>query len=103
MYRLFRNSRPLALLLSAIVSVAGAQPSENPDKYAYLIPATGAQALAWVKQESDATRAKLEASPTFKAVLADMQSVHASEQRLRCGIERRADGVAGERLSRRRI
>ena len=52
------------------------------DPFAYLIPQYGPKALAWSKQQTDATRARLEASPTFKAVLADMKAVHASEKPL---------------------
>jgi prolyl oligopeptidase len=48
------------------------------DNFAFLIPPFGDRALAWVKEQTDATRTELEASPTFKRVLADMQSVHRS-------------------------
>jgi prolyl oligopeptidase len=68
---------------AASVVTAGAQTNGTaPDKYGYLIPQFGDQALAWVKDQTAATRAKLEASPNFKAVLDDMQKVHAEEHPL---------------------
>ena len=60
---------------------AGASPGVQ-DKYGYLIPQFGEKALAWVKEQTAATRAKLEASPNFKAVLEDMGKVHAEERPL---------------------
>lgn len=58
------------------VSADGAATAIPPDKYAFLIPQLGDQAVAWAKEQSAATRSRLQASPTFKAVLADMQQVH---------------------------
>src|SRR5580698_9463078 len=69
-----------AMFLCVMAGTVGAQQSATPqDKYAYLTPQLGDKALAWVKQQTDATRAKLEASPTFKGVLTDMQTVHADQ------------------------
>jgi prolyl oligopeptidase len=81
MRSLFKGCGASTLLLCAMASTAGAQQSAAPqqDKYAYLTPQLGEKALAWVKQQTDATRAKLEASPTFKDVLTDMQTVHADQ------------------------
>jgi prolyl oligopeptidase len=61
---------------------APAAPAAPQDKYGYLTPQFGDKALAWVKDQTAATRAKLEASPNFKAVLDDMQKVHADERPL---------------------
>jgi prolyl oligopeptidase len=83
MHRLLRGSGLVAWVFCVMAWAAGAQQrTAQVDKYAYLIPQSGAQALAWVKQQTDATRVKLEASPTFKAVFADMQAVHADESPL---------------------
>jgi prolyl oligopeptidase len=83
MHRFYKGTGLIALVLWVGASGAAPQQSTAPaDKYAYLIPQSGAQALAWAKQQTDATRAKLEASPTFRAVLADMQAVHANESPL---------------------
>ena len=38
--------------------------------------------MEWAKEQTDATRAKLESSPTFTAVRADMRAVHALERPL---------------------
>jgi prolyl oligopeptidase len=77
----------LASLAAALVTAAPAARARTDgtpaaDPFAYLIPQHGIQAVAWSKRQTDATRAKLEASPTFKAVLADMKAVHASERPL---------------------
>ena len=77
----------LVSLTAALVAAAPAARAQTDgmstaDPFAYLIPQHGAQAVAWSKRQTDATRAKLEASPTFKAVLADMRAVHASERPL---------------------
>ena len=73
----------LTVALVATVPVARAQTAgPAADPFAYLIPQHGAKALAWSKLQTDATRIKLEASPTFKAVLADMKAVHSSEKPL---------------------
>lgn len=53
-----------------------------PDKYADLTPQFGEKAIAWAKVQTDATRARLEASPTFKAVMDDMARVHAEQRPL---------------------
>jgi len=73
----------ISALAAALVASSMAQartPAAVP--FAYLIPQFGPAALAWSKNQTDETRARLEASPTFKAVLADMESVHASEKPL---------------------
>jgi prolyl oligopeptidase len=73
----------LTAVLVATAPVARARTEASAaDPLAYLIPQHGAKALAWSTLQTDATRAKLEASPTFKAVLADMKAVHASERPL---------------------
>jgi prolyl oligopeptidase len=73
----------LALSLTAWVSTFGADSNKAPqDPYAFLIPQFGDKALAWVREQTDATRRTLEASPTFKAVLTDMEKVHAAEKPL---------------------
>jgi len=84
-----RSSAFPAMLVSLAVALFAAAPlaraqtsSQAADPFAYLIPQFGDKALAWSKKQTDATRAKLEASPTFKAVLADMEAVHASEKPL---------------------
>ena len=62
---------------------AQAQPRGRAvDPFAYLTPQYGTKALAWSKKQTDATRSKLEASPTFRAVLADMEAEHASTRPL---------------------
>ncbi len=70
-----------ALVARAPVARAQANgPAADP--FAYLIPQHGAKAVAWSKRQTDATRTRLESSPTFKAVLADMRAVHASQRPL---------------------
>ena len=69
------------LIISA-AAAAAQQGEASRDKYAYLIPQFGGEAVAWAKQQTDTTRARLEASPTFKSVLADMQAVHAEQKPL---------------------
>jgi len=72
-----------ALLLIVTASAAAVQPLGNPsDPYAFLIPQFGNRALEWAKEQTGATRAKLESSPNFAAVLADMRAVHARERPL---------------------
>lgn len=73
-------SAALALLVAAPASRAQAAVAADP--FGYLIPQFGAKAVAWSQEQTDATRARLEASPTFEAVLADMKTVHASEKPL---------------------
>jgi prolyl oligopeptidase len=75
---LVKYLRPIALAAVLLASSASAQGTAE-DKYGYLIPQLGDTALAWVKEQTAATRNKLEASPTFNAVLADMQKVHADQ------------------------
>ena len=85
MSRFARGAGLIGLAASFAVSVStfGADPNEAPqDPYDYLIPQFGDEALAWVKEQTAATRRTLEASPTFKAVLADMERVHAAEKPL---------------------
>jgi prolyl oligopeptidase len=84
---MFSSIKRAGFLASLLVaSTAGAQvpagQAPPPDPYGYLIPQFGDKALAWAKEQTDATRTKLEASPTFKAVLADMQKLHADERPL---------------------
>jgi prolyl oligopeptidase len=77
---LVKRLRLIGLASLLVASSAGAQPAGTPqDKYGYLIPQFGDKALAWVKEQTAATRNKLEASPTFNAVVADMQKVHADQ------------------------
>jgi prolyl oligopeptidase len=75
---LVKYLRLTALASWLIALPAGAQGTAQ-DKYGYLIPQFGDKALAWVKEQTAATRNKLEASSTFNAVLADMQKVHADQ------------------------
>jgi prolyl oligopeptidase PreP (S9A serine peptidase family) len=75
MFSFTRSAGPIVLSLSLVASALGA---DSQDKYDYLIPQFGEKSLAWVKEQTEATRSKLEASPTFKAVLGDMQKVHAT-------------------------
>ena len=80
MLSLVRRLRLIGLSSVLIASSVGAQsPGAPEDKYGYLIPQFGDKALAWVKEQTTATRNKLEASPTFDAVLADMDKVHADQ------------------------
>ncbi len=84
--RFISSAVMLAYVTAALVArapVAWAQ-ANGPaaDPLAYLIPQHGAQAVAWSKRQTDATRTRLEGSPTFKAVLADMRAVHSSERPL---------------------
>jgi prolyl oligopeptidase len=82
--RLILNQvRSVGLLVWALASAAAAQPdASSSDKFAYLIPQFGADATAWAAQQTAETRDKLEASPTFNAVLADMRSAHDSARPL---------------------
>jgi prolyl oligopeptidase len=83
MVSLFKRHRWVTVGLCLIVSAAIAQQGEaSRDRYANLTPQFGKEAVAWAKQQTDATRARLEASPTFKSVLADMQRVHADQRPL---------------------
>jgi prolyl oligopeptidase len=83
MFSLFKRPQLATVVLCLIVSAATAQQGEaSRDKYANLIPQFGNEAVVWAKQQTDATRARLEASPTFKSVLADMQRVHADQRPL---------------------
>ena len=83
MHSFVKASGLMALGFSIAAAAAGTQPQDAPgDKYAFLTPQLGDKALAWAKQQTDATRAKLEASATFKSVLTDMQSVHSAERPL---------------------
>lgn len=79
-------ARMVAFLIATLVAAIPAAPAQtNPataDPFAYLIPQYGARAASWSKLQTDATRSKVEASPTFKAVLADMNAVHAAERPL---------------------
>lgn len=70
----------LAFLLVAPPGSAQSAPTDDP--FAYLIPQFGAEAMAWSRAQTKTTRARLEASPTFRAVLSDMKTVHASEKPL---------------------
>lgn len=70
----------VALLVAATASKAQSVVAVDP--FAYLIPQFGAKAVAWSQEQTETTRARLEASPTFKSVLADMKTVHASEKPL---------------------
>lgn len=69
-------------LIAAALTTRARDAGAAVDPLAYLIPQYGAKALVWSKEQTDATRAKLEASRAFKAVLADMKVVHASEKPL---------------------
>jgi prolyl oligopeptidase len=75
-----RASVALAFLAAAAAGAAQSAPPADP--FAYLTPQFGPKAMAWSKAQTDATRARLEASPTFNAVLADVKAVHASEKPL---------------------
>lgn len=80
MFSLVKRLRLIGLASLLVASSAGAQPAGTPqDKYGYLIPQFGDKALAWVKEQTAATRKELEASPTFNAVLADMQKMHVDQ------------------------
>ena len=71
------------LMFVVAASVAMAQPAGlERDPYAFLIPQFGKKALEWAKEQTDATRAKLEGSPSFTGVRADMRAVHARERPL---------------------
>jgi prolyl oligopeptidase len=48
-----------------------------PDKFLWLAPIRGEKAIAWSQQQTAVTKAKLTSSPTFKTVMADIESVHA--------------------------
>jgi len=79
----------LVLWLAAPAAIAGAGSAGGEDagtaaqdKYDYLTPQFGEKAVAWAKEQTGRTRRELEASPTFKAVLADMQAVHGSARPL---------------------
>lgn len=75
---MYRPLLTVALGALAFSTLAAAQPGAT-DPFADLTPQFGAQAVAWANQQTQVTRDKLEASATFKAVLADMQRVHAQE------------------------
>lgn len=76
-------SAVLALMVGVAASAAVAQlPGKAPDPYGFLIPQFGTRAVHWSQKQTAATRAKLEASPTFKSVLGDMQVLHAAERPL---------------------
>jgi prolyl oligopeptidase len=65
--------------LATATSMAAPQTcTTHSDRFDELIPQFGAKAVAWAKQQTDLTRAKLEASPNFTAVMADMRAVHAN-------------------------
>jgi prolyl oligopeptidase len=53
-----------------------------PDKFAWLTPINGERAVTWAQQQTAATKAKLERSPTFKTVLADIEHVQAQGSEL---------------------
>jgi prolyl oligopeptidase len=81
--RLIALLSSLALAHVVTVSAAAAQPAgDSYDPYAFLIPQFGKKAIQWAQKQTDATRATLESSPAFRAVLADMQTVHARERPL---------------------
>jgi prolyl oligopeptidase len=96
--RIKRSGVLVSLLAAsaAVVQMAGAQgaaaqPAAEPtaaaqdtpqDKFGYLTPQFGERAVAWARQQTVATRAKLEGSPNFKSVLDDMQKVHADARPL---------------------
>lgn len=73
----------VGLALIGTVAAAAAQPiAQARDPYAFLTPQFGKRAIRWAKEQTDTTRARLESSPSFRAVLADIQSVHARERPL---------------------
>jgi hypothetical protein len=70
-------------MVGVAASAAVAQlPGKAPDPYGFLIPQFGTRAVHWSQKQTATTRAKLEASPTFKSVLGDMQVLHAAERPL---------------------
>lgn len=80
--RMARSALVAAAAVVAAASVGAQSSGAGPDPFAYLTPQYGAKAMAWSKVQTDATRARLAASPTFQAVLADMKAVHASQKPL---------------------
>lgn len=74
--------------LAAILSMASSSAvlaqsnAAKTDNYADLTPQFGQKAVAWAKAETDKTRARLEASPTYQAVMRDMAKVHAGQKPL---------------------
>ena len=80
---MYRGNALAALAVCSMAALAAAQTRETEsDSYADLIPQFGAKAVAWAKQQTDLTRAQLEASPNFAAVMADMHAVHSGEKPL---------------------
>ena len=68
--------KSLAFMLVVAAAVAAAQPAGKvSDRYAFLIPQFGRKATRWAKEQTDVTRTRLENSPSFTAVLADMRAV----------------------------
>ncbi|MET0309342.1 MAG: prolyl oligopeptidase family serine peptidase [Sphingomonas sp.] len=66
----------VVLSLLAPASAPG-QAASRQDEFDYLIPQFGERALDWASKQTEATRARLKASPNFAAVLADMEAVQA--------------------------
>jgi prolyl oligopeptidase len=63
---------------SQAMAIEARDPRIPQDSYSWLMPQYAEKAVAWAKQQTAATSAKLEAMPEFEAVLRDMREVQAT-------------------------
>jgi prolyl oligopeptidase len=66
----------------SLLSVLGAQASDEADAYLWLEEVEGEKALAWVKQQSDATLAVLKSQPLFEPTYQKALEILNSDQRI---------------------